>query len=99
MSYGASAAPLSRPFFANNMTTSAASFARRISRSSDTSARAPGAQSWDGETVPDVIPERDFELGAGFGKAEEGVAAVTTDVAAGTGADLLPGHLAADVVF
>ena len=58
-----------------------------------------GLGAWDGETVAEIIPERDFELAAGFSEAEEGVAAVTTDVAAGAGADLSPGHLAADVVF
>jgi hypothetical protein len=58
-----------------------------------------GVSARDGEAVAEVIPERDFELGACFGEAEEGVAAVTTDVAAGAGADLSPGHLAADVVF
>jgi hypothetical protein len=29
--------------------------------------------AWDGKTVAKVIPERDFELGAGFGEAEEGI--------------------------
>ena len=55
--------------------------------------------AWDGEAVAEVIPERDFELGAGFGEAEESVAAVTTDVAASAGADLSPRHLAADVIL
>ncbi len=41
--------------------------------------------AWDGEAVAKIIPERDFEFGASFGEAEEGVAAVTTDVAAGAG--------------
>jgi hypothetical protein len=39
-----------------------------------------GLCTWDGESIAKVIPECDFELGAGFGEAEEGVAAVTTDV-------------------
>ena len=53
----------------------------------------------DGESVAEVIPERDFELGAGFGEAEKRIATVTTDIAAGAGADLAPGDVAADVVL
>ena len=58
-----------------------------------------GLGAGDGEAVAKVIPERDFELGAGFGEAEKGIAAVTTDIAAGAGADLAPGDVAADVVL
>ncbi len=58
-----------------------------------------GLGARDGEAVAKVIPERNFELGAGFGEAEEGIAAVPTNVAAGAGADLSPRHLAADVVL
>ena len=36
--------------------------------------------------------------GASLGEAEESVAAVASDIAAGAAADLAPGHLAADVV-
>jgi hypothetical protein len=32
--------------------------------------------AWDGETLAEVIPERDFELGAGFGMASRGSHAV-----------------------
>jgi hypothetical protein len=42
----------------------------------------------DGEADA-VIPEPNFELGAGFGEAEKGIIAVTTDVAAGAGSGLV----------
>jgi hypothetical protein len=58
-----------------------------------------GLGAWDGESVAQVIPERDFELGAGFGEAEKGVATVTTDIAAGAGADFASGDVAANVVL
>jgi hypothetical protein len=58
-----------------------------------------GLGARDGEAVAKVIPERNFELCAGFDEAEEGIAAVPTDVAASAGADLSPCHLAADVVL
>src|SRR5580693_805246 len=51
-------------------------------------------QAWDSvsardaESVAKVVPERDFELGAGFGETEKGIAAITTDIAAGAGTDL-----------
>src|SRR5580698_8698123 len=53
----------------------------------------------DAESVAKVVPERDFELGAGFGETEKGIAAITTDIAAGAGTDLAPGDMAADVVL
>src|ERR1700687_2611515 len=58
-----------------------------------------GVSAWDGESVAKVVPERDFELGAGFGETEKGIAAITTDIAAGAGTDLAPGDVAADVVL
>jgi len=48
----------------------------------------------DGEAVAQVVPERDFELGAGFGETEKGIAAITTDIAEsffeGAGRDAAP---------
>src|ERR1700732_4769549 len=58
-----------------------------------------GVSARDGESVAKVVPERDFELGAGFGETEKGIAAITTDIAAGAGTDLAPGDVAADVVL
>jgi hypothetical protein len=58
-----------------------------------------GLGARDGESVAEVIPERDFELGTGFGEAEKGIAAVTTDIAASAGAELAAGDVAADVVL
>src|SRR5260370_41629263 len=58
-----------------------------------------GCVACDGEPGPQVVPERDAELGASFGDAEEGVAAVSAVLAAGAAADLSLGDLAADVVF
>ena len=53
----------------------------------------------DTEPGAKIIPEGDAELPAGLGEPEEGVAAVATDVAAGSAADVALGHLAANVVF
>jgi hypothetical protein len=36
----------------------------------------------DGQSGAEIVPKRDFELGAGFGQTEEGVSAVTTDITA-----------------
>ena len=58
-----------------------------------------GLSVWDSKSVAKVVPECDFELGAGLSEAEEGIAAIPPDVAAGTGADLAAGDVAADVVF
>src|SRR3984893_3207164 len=58
-----------------------------------------GVSARDGESVAKVVPERDFELGTGFGETEKGIAAITTDIAAGAGTDLAPGDVAADVVL
>jgi len=54
---------------------------------------------WDRESRAEIVPECDAELGAGLVEAEEGIATVATDIAAGAAADLALGHLAADVVF
>ena len=47
----------------------------------------------------EVVPECDFELGAGLGEGEEGIAAVSPEIAARAAADLSPGHVATDVSF
>src|SRR5712691_9553598 len=53
----------------------------------------------DGEAVAEIIPKEDAELGASLDQAEEGVAAIAPDVAAGAAADLAPDDLAADVAL
>jgi hypothetical protein len=53
----------------------------------------------DGQSGAEIVPERDFELGAGLGQTEEGVSTVTTGIAARAAADLSPGDVAADVVL
>jgi hypothetical protein len=53
-----------------------------------------GVSARDGESVAKVVPESDFEL-----DAEKGIAAITTDIAAGADTDLAPGNVAADVVL
>jgi len=55
--------------------------------------------AWDREPVAEVIPEGDAQLLAGLCQAEERVAAVASDVAAGATADFALGDLAADVVL
>jgi hypothetical protein len=57
-----------------------------------------GFRAWYGESVAEIIPECDFELGASLEKTEEGVAAVATDIAAGAAAELASGDVTADVV-
>ena len=47
----------------------------------------------------EIIPEGEAELGAGFGEAEKGIAAIAPAIAAGAAADLALGHLAANGVF
>src|SRR5215831_20043003 len=58
-----------------------------------------GLGAWDGKSVAQIVPECDFELGACFGEAEEGVAAVAAEIAARAAAEFAPGDVAADVVF
>ena len=52
-----------------------------------------GICGWDGQSVAQIIPECNFELGAGFGEAEEGIAAVTAEITAGYAAELSPGDV------
>src|SRR3954449_11940795 len=56
---------------------------------------------WSGEGEPSaqVVPERHSELLAGFHQAQEHIPAIPAHVAAGSAADLAPGHLGPDVVF
>jgi len=58
-----------------------------------------GGLTLDIETAAQIVPESDAVLGAGFGEAEEGIAAIAADVAACSCADFALGHLASDVVF
>src|ERR1700674_4184970 len=58
-----------------------------------------GVSARDGESVAEVVPERDFELGAGFDETEKGIAAITTDIATGAGTDLAPVAVAPVVVL
>ena len=53
----------------------------------------------DGEPRAEIVPEAETELGTGLGQPEKGVSAVASGVAAGSAADLAPGHLGADVVL
>ena len=53
----------------------------------------------DAEAAAEIVPECDAELGAGLGKTEEGIAAIATEVTAGSGTELAAGDLAADVVL
>jgi hypothetical protein len=54
---------------------------------------------FDGEAVGEIIPEADFEFGAGLGERDENVAAIAAVVAAGAAAEATPGDVGADVVF
>src|SRR3954469_13733483 len=51
------------------------------------------------ESAAQIVPDRDAEFIASLGEAQKSIAAVTADVAAGPGADLAPGDLAADIVL
>src|SRR6202035_5992869 len=59
-------------------------------------AAATATVRWPGAKI---IPEGDAELPAGLGEPEKCIAAVATDVAVGSAADVAFGHLATDVVF
>ena len=61
--------------------------------------RRHGRGTDDAEPGAEIVPERDAELPAGLAEAQEGVAAVASDVGLGSAADLALGHLAADVVL
>src|SRR5450755_3849335 len=58
-----------------------------------------GRPAADAEPGAKIIPEGDAELPAGLSEPEKCVAAVATDVAVGSAADVAFGDLAADVVF
>src|SRR3954453_21423672 len=58
-----------------------------------------GGLVWDGEPSAQVVPERHSKLLAGFHQAQEHIPAIPAHVAAGSAADLAPGHLGADVVL
>src|SRR4051812_42900515 len=58
-----------------------------------------GGLVWDGEPSAQVVPERHAELLAGFHQAQEHIPAIPAHVAAGSAADLAPGHLGPDVVL
>ncbi len=58
-----------------------------------------GDAAGDVEPGAEIVPERDPQLGAGFGETEESIAAVAAGIAAGAAADLASDDLAADVVF
>src|SRR3954465_13897704 len=58
-----------------------------------------GGLVWDGEPGAGVVPERHTKLLAGFHQAQERVPAIPAHVAAGSAADLAPGHLGPDVVL
>ena len=47
----------------------------------------------------EIVPECDAEFGAGLGKAEEGIAAIATEVTAGSRTEFAAGNLATDVVL
>src|ERR1700691_2629990 len=57
--------------------------------------RLPG----DVQTAAQIIPESHAMLCAGLGKAEEGIPAIASAIAARPGTDLAADHLTADVVF
>src|SRR3954465_3398302 len=58
-----------------------------------------GGLVWDGEPSAQGVPERPSELLAGFHQAQEHIPAIPAHVAAGSAADLAPGHLGPDVVL
>jgi len=51
------------------------------------------------ELTAEKVPELHAELGAGLAEAEECITAIAANVAAGSGADLPPSDLAADIVL
>ena len=53
----------------------------------------------DAETTSEIVPECHAEFGACLGQSEEGVAAGTSEIAAGSSADFTPCYLASDVVL
>ena len=55
--------------------------------------------SWHGESIAEVVPEGDAELGAGLHETEEGITAAAAGVAVGSAADLSLGNEGADVAL
>src|ERR1700722_8186112 len=51
------------------------------------------------EPATQIVPQREAELVAGFGQSKKRIAAIAANIAAGSCADLAPGHVAADVVL
>lgn len=51
------------------------------------------------EPAAQIIPERDAQFVTGLGEAEERVTAIPSDLTAGSGADLPPRDVTADVVL
>ncbi len=51
------------------------------------------------EAAAEIVPEANFELGACFHQAEEGIAGVAAGCRPGSAGDLAPRDLAADVVL
>ena len=51
------------------------------------------------ESAPQIIPDRDPEFGACFGEPEERIAAIPSDFASCSGADLPPRDVASDIVL
>ena len=51
------------------------------------------------EPAAQIVPERDAKLVAGLGQAKKRITAIAASIAACSGADLAPGHVAADVVL
>jgi hypothetical protein len=51
------------------------------------------------EPTAEIIPDRDAKFVTGLDEAEERVAAIPSDLAPGSGADLPPCGVTADVVF
>ena len=51
------------------------------------------------ESATQIIPDRDTQFVACLGDAQEGVAAIPSDLTEGSGADLSPSEVTADVVF
>jgi hypothetical protein len=58
-----------------------------------------GGAAADAESGAKIIPKGNAELPACLSEPEKRVAAVATDVAVGSAADVAFGHLAADVIF
>ena len=51
------------------------------------------------EPAAQMVPDRNAQFVASLGKTQKSIAEITADVAAGSGTDLAPGKMAADIVF